>query len=1590
MTKCDISKLILSCAVSSSLVLSTVMPGAAAFAEGAFKDEPAAQEDAALLVASAESEAEAEPEAEAEGEPVVEVAAETEGETGTEVEGEVEGSSETEGAGESEGATETEGATDESVDPATSEESSTDPADPAESSDPDADSDPDAASDSDATAALPASEALSFVYVDQDTRADECMVNVAFFLSNGKEVSEAALDMTVDEASEVQAYASAVSGSAVAFQIDASQIQGSFVTFTQLTVAFADGTSQTVDLTAEQDAGMGYGFYAAAGMSAGNSAATASLSDDGSGTESELSFYTIDGDSLVEAASLSDAIATAEAGTSTATLVAAESSNIVIALDAGHDSTLHPGAASQGYKEAELTLKIAQYCKAELETYPGVTVYMVRDSGECPYPDASSESEELGLRVQGAVEAGACVYVSIHLNSYSSAAVSGAEVWYPNSSLNTVVQDVAKDLSQDILDQLVKLGLVDRGTKENYTLASGDDYYNVIRTSKHNGIPGIIVEHAFISSTTDAAYFSTDEALQKLGVADATGIANYFGLSKDGSTQATVTQGGVIEASQADGASGVFEVVASNVHCTNGVSSVAVALECQGNDEAGIRWYQLSSRGDGTWAATVSISDFGVESGTFSVQGYLCDADWTSREFCKTTLEVEAGASSAAVRSTWDDATQSLVVTGSGGSVPYATNVAFAVTGAQGDTVWYQASRDTDGSWSAVVPRSAHGSGSATVSLWATVAGSTSCIASKTVTFPAVATLNADLSVGSYNPADGTFEVRADNVSCPTGVAAVAVGVWAEGSTEAQARWYALESEGNGSWSVSIPLSDFGGAEGTYTVRGALSDSSWKGVTLGTATGVVEVSDISINTDWDEATSSMVVTAKNGKIPVATNVALEVTGSEGGTVWYQATRSGKTWSASIPRSAHGVGAATVSVWATVGGTTYKLRSVTVTFPEAVVLNADLSVGAYDASNGTFEVRADNVTCPTGVAAVAVGVWAEDSTEAQARWYALTSEGDGSWSVKIPLSDFGGAEGTYTVRGALSDSSWKGIMLDTATGVVEVSDVALTATWDDATMSMVVTAKNGRIPAATNVAFAVTGSQGSTVWYQASRDTDGSWSAVVPRTAHGSGSATVSVWATVSGSTSSLASTKVTFPEAAALHADLSVGSYSPATATFEVRADSVTCPTGVAAVAVGVWAEGTSQDDARWYALTSEGDGSWSVDVPLADFGNFTGVYHVVGALSDSSWKGIMLGIVSGTVKISDVSITNEWDEASASMKLNARYGDIPDASNVAFAVTGTEGGTVWYQATRNTDGSWSASAPLSAHGSGTASVSVYAKVGDTTSRLATTTVTFPDDGPITEGTVSVYLSDDSASFKVVGSGGSFPRATSVYYHLVDADGGSYWYSGEKQVDGSWMALVPVESLADGACIVAASGDFDGETESLGTAEFTAALHAIMNASPTVTVAQMVAHFKANGGTYPEVYASKGAATIEDFCTILVEEATAEGVDPVVVFSQAMVETGYLSFGRKVAAEQCNFCGLGAGAADSHGLTFASVREGLRAQVQHLKAYGSTEDLVNTCIDERFDLVSRGCAPYVESLGGRWATSSTYGFNLSKIIDSIL
>ena len=160
--------------------------------------------------------------------------------------------------------------------------------------------------------------------------------------------------------------------------------------------------------------------------------------------------------------------------------------------------------------------------------------------------------------------------------------------------------------------------------------------------------------------------------------------------------------------------------------------------------------------------------------------------------------------------------------------------------------------------------------------------------------------------------------------------------------------------------------------------------------------------------------------------------------------------------------------------------------------------------------------------------------------------------------------------------------------------------------------------------------------------------------------------------------------------------------------------------------------------------------------------------------------------------------------------------------------------------------------------------------------------------------------------------------------------------------------------------------------------------------------AQQMALFCRSKNSTPQLT----SCSLEQLAEMFIEEGEAEGVRGDVAFAQSLHETGYFKFGGLVLPTQNNYAGIGAlnGNATGQAASFPDPRTGVRAQIQHLKAYASTEALVNECVDPRFSLVARGVAPYVEWLGaadnpqGRgWAVPGAgYGANIVKLLGQIM
>ncbi|NSC61485.1 N-acetylmuramoyl-L-alanine amidase, partial [Dorea formicigenerans] len=351
---------------------------------------------------------------------------------------------------------------------------------------------------------------------------------------------------------------------------------------------------------------------------------------------------------------------------------AKNNSNIVVVLDPGHDAG-HVGASGNGVREEIATLKIAQACKAELEQYSGVTVYMTREGSQCPYPETvgvkSGNILDIKKRVEWAATKGADVFISIHLNSATPAA-KGAEVYYPSSSSD------GKELAEDILNKLVALGLRSRGVKTN-------DEYAVVKNSIANGFPGLIIEHAFMTNSSDASnYLNSDDKLKKLGIADAEGIAQYFDLSK--SPEITI--------SNKDDFDGTADIHASGV----GRNAKIIVT----NQETG---YSKEYALNGALEWTLNVDDYNGARGTYLVQAYNSSGSIV----CKESLYFVKDTSRTLTVTDINKDERKYKIDLKFAEMPKEIKqVQFAVwsdEGGQDDLIWYDANQSTSGKWETTV-----------------------------------------------------------------------------------------------------------------------------------------------------------------------------------------------------------------------------------------------------------------------------------------------------------------------------------------------------------------------------------------------------------------------------------------------------------------------------------------------------------------------------------------------------------------------------------------------------------------------------------------------------------------------------------------------------------------------------------------------------------------------------------------------------------------------------------------------------------------------------------------------------------------------
>ena len=265
-------------------------------------------------------------------------------------------------------------------------------------------------------------------------------------------------------------------------------------------------------------------------------------------------------------------------------------------------------------------------------------------------------------------------------------------------------------------------------------------------------------------------------------------------------------------------------------------------------------------------------------------------------------------------------------------------------------------------------------------------------------------------------------------------------------------------------------------------------------------------------------------------------------------------------------------------------------------------------------------------------------------------------------------------------------------------------------------------------------------------------------------------------------------------------------------------------------IMAAAWSQQDGQDDLVWYNATANGDGTYTIRVPMCKY-NVVGRYlvhvynhgihgqlldgltfqntHVVGhtdtVASDSS-TCVSAGQVKYVCRYCGASHTSSTpakrhtvsavvDSECRTMTVTMDAGNGHNHSNVRFAVWSSVNGQddlTWYTAKKNASGQWTYTVPLVNHNStGTYFIHVYSSdsgqsrlIGNTTAQVAK--LPAPD-------TVTAQVSDNCRTMSIrLDTARSYSGIRFAVWSSAGGQDDLVWYTAKNGGSGSWTYNVPL------------------------------------------------------------------------------------------------------------------------------------------------------------------------------------------------------
>ena len=394
------------------------------------------------------------------------------------------------------------------------------------------------------------------------------------------------------------------------------------------------------------------------------------------------------------------------------------------------------------------------------------------------------------------------------------------------------------------------------------------------------------------------------------------------------------------------------------------------------------------------------------------------------------------------------------------------------------------------------------------------------------------------------------------------------------------------------------------------------------------------------------------------------------------------------------------------------------------------LSGKISIENNDSLAGRFDVVISNVLAPQGVASVSVPVWSDDKGQDDLIWHHATRQQDGRYRVTVKASDHNNSTGKYHVHLYYTQLNGEQIGVTATTTEVSIGKTvnkgkpsgrvtiennnSTTGTFDAVIRDVV--SPNGLKEVLVPTWSEVNG-QDDLVWHKAVKQADGSYRATIKSSEHKNSQGKYQVhvhYIDGSGQRRYVTET-VTEVHQSRPSGVLSIENQNQISGTFDAVVRNVIAPNGLKEVSIPTWSEVNGQDDLIWHKAVKQADGSYRATIKSSEHKNSQGKYQVHVHYVDGSGQRRYVTETSTQLKLSQptgkVNIQNNNKETGTFDVVVTDVFSPKGVQSVQVPVWSDQGGQddlIWYNATRQSDGSYKASIKAENHKNSTGTYHVH------------------------------------------------------------------------------------------------------------------------------------------------------------------------------------------------------------------------------------------------------------------------------------------